>query len=426
MPTRTANYDCAVPPAECWSLRDDDGFEQYSAGREGNTFKTTSRTVDEEGVVTRVASVTAEKNPIPSSLRKMLGCVDGFTFVITEKWHPDRFDAANPMTFVTTPAVFPDRIFVNGSQWVEPNVKTGGSTLFYSLTVKVKNMNAVGPALARGISSGTFAAYKATPARASEFIALRRASIRASHSGVDRPLSPRASASGRAPSYTPPLFVAQGDGAVAAGDALDSWARGDAMSEVADEAAAAAAEAAAVDAARRQRARRRWRLALMSVRFRIAVEEQQTAVRRIMAEGWVRLSQTKRDRSSLSRSADEPHTCHRLCRLSLQTVSADWVLWRLALCALPSRAVPSRLPCRLCPSPALSPTVGRTRPPDELTPSDSSRPQVDAPKTEGFGPSKATTFRVCMQASAAECLGPAAECHCRVPPSATQPRPSPS
>ena len=271
MAPRVGGYECAVPPSVYWSLREDDAFEQYSAQREGNVFTVKSRT-EEDGVITRVAEVTAEKNPIPSALRKTLGCTEGFTFTITEKWRADGFDASCPMTFVTAPAVMRDRIFVTGSQWVEPNGK-GGSKIFFSLDVKVKMGGGVGGALSRGISSGTFSAYKATPGRAMEFLALRRASLRAS---LDAGLAPPVAAAGSS----------DGDaGGVAGGTTA----------------------AASDDEWKRKRARLRWRIALMSVRFRRVLEEEEEKSRRSVAyEGWV-------DEPRTEGFGPTRHTTFRVC-----------------------------------------------------------------------------------------------------------------
>ncbi len=126
-----------------------------------------------DGVITRVSKVTAEVNPIPSSFRGMLGCKEGFSFEITEKWRRDKCDAANPMTFVTKPAVMPSKIDVKGSQWVEPRSDGKGSDLKFQLSVKVKIMG-VGGTIAKGISDGTMAAYVALPERALEFAALQK------------------------------------------------------------------------------------------------------------------------------------------------------------------------------------------------------------------------------------------------------------
>ena len=103
----------------------------------------------------------------------MLGCKEGFSFEITEKWRRDKCDAANPMTFVTKPAVMPSKIDVKGSQWVEPRSDGKGSDLKFQLSVKVKIMG-VGGTIAKGISDGTMAAYVALPERALEFAALQK------------------------------------------------------------------------------------------------------------------------------------------------------------------------------------------------------------------------------------------------------------
>ena len=71
--------DCSLTPIEYWSLRDDERYHDFlqSAVDPPVTASVISREEDEDGLITRVAEVTPVKNPIPYSLRSMLGCRNG-------------------------------------------------------------------------------------------------------------------------------------------------------------------------------------------------------------------------------------------------------------------------------------------------------------------------------------------------------------
>ena len=66
----TKSHPCAVAAEGYWALRDDDGFDQFTAKADGNTHEVVSTLTDADGCVTRVSKVTALKNPIPKALRK--------------------------------------------------------------------------------------------------------------------------------------------------------------------------------------------------------------------------------------------------------------------------------------------------------------------------------------------------------------------
>ena len=261
-------HECSLSPAVYWSLRYEDAYHAYlsAAIKPPVVAKIISRK-EEDGIVERVITVTPETNPIPYSLRSMLGCRDGFTFKITERWWKDKFDEAHPMTFVTEPPVMRDRIAVSGSQWVEPHA--GGSRLFFELSVLCK-VRGVGPMVTKGIADGSLASYKEQPTLALEYVALRRA------------------ASG-------------------ATEAFDRASRMSQMlsddDDVEDEVAPAAEEM--IDDGRRLRARLRWRMALMGVRFRrnVAMAEE---------EG-VRLCTVRIDEPRTDGFGPNRHTSYRIC-----------------------------------------------------------------------------------------------------------------
>ena len=237
--TKRVHHDCALTPAAYWALRDDIRYCQYvaSAGDPPTTSLELSCT-EADGVVTRISAITAVKNPIPYALRGMLGCKQGFTFKITETWQRGAWDADRSMTFSTEPPVMADRISVYGAQWVEA-LPGGGSRLWFDLTVDCA-VKGVGAAVARGIADGSLNAYSQLPARALEYATLRRAATEATEAGD------------------------------AAGEALSRGATidGDGGTEAVDDEAAAAG--------RRTRARLRWRMALMGVRFTRQLELEQS------------------------------------------------------------------------------------------------------------------------------------------------------
>ena len=236
--TTRVEYDCALAPEVYWALRDDNGYDKYVNAT--NVPRTSSEVIsfteDADGTVTRIAKVTALKNPIPYPVRGMLKCRDGFAFTIRETWRRDVYGAEHPCSFTTTPPVFPDRINVNGKQWVEPRGK--GCRLFFEITCEC-TISGIGTQLANGIRDGSLTAYEQLPARALEYVTLRKASMEASEPMV------RASRMTEA----------------------DDTEHGEPNAEM--------------EKARRLRARLRWRMALMGVRFTRCLELQRTDEHRL-------------------------------------------------------------------------------------------------------------------------------------------------
>ena len=244
-------HDCALAPHVYWALRDDQRYSEYvAAGSDPpNTVEVLSRNETEDGLITEVKRVATLKNPIPYSMRSMLGCKDGFAFTITEVWHRDRYDAANPMTFTIQPAVMANKIEVSGSQWVEP--RDSGCRLFFELNVSCR-VKGVGSLISKGIASGTIASYAQLPERALEYVTLRRAGSEASEA-FQRASSRLTGGAGR---HTG-----------ASTRATDDEGVDEPTENATAAAAAAAAEAAQLAVAQGERARLRWRMALMGVRF---------------------------------------------------------------------------------------------------------------------------------------------------------------
>ena len=76
-----------------WQLRMDVGFDEYLAKLEKQHFKVLSLSEEAEHgevVVDRTTSIAYQENPIPSSLRGVLG--KEFSFTIKGRWHRDLYD----------------------------------------------------------------------------------------------------------------------------------------------------------------------------------------------------------------------------------------------------------------------------------------------------------------------------------------------
>jgi hypothetical protein len=173
-------YDCALSPADYWTLRDDPRWFQYVINSDPapKTLIEVSRT-EEDGVVKRVSKVTPERNPIPVLMRGTLGCKDGFTITMNETWKRGSFGKEHPMTFWHEPPVFKDRIRITGMQWVEPHPENAtGCRISFRLNVTVTGSGAA-KTVAKGIEKGYLAGYAQLPARALEYNTLRRAAAEA-------------------------------------------------------------------------------------------------------------------------------------------------------------------------------------------------------------------------------------------------------
>ena len=117
-----SSVDIPLPARQYWALRLDDGFDAFCARADGCFIQPVSfeRTTDANGLARCVAEsrLVYEENPVPASLRHMLG-TETFAFVSRSAWYADRFDAAHPAEFDSTPPVLKDRISVRGRCWLE-------------------------------------------------------------------------------------------------------------------------------------------------------------------------------------------------------------------------------------------------------------------------------------------------------------------
>jgi hypothetical protein len=304
---RFASHECPVTAEVYWMLRDDPGWEQYVANMDRVVVNVVSW-LEEGGVeLTSLKTVTAIENPIPVSLRGMLKCKDGFTFELTERWRRDRWDVENKLTFTTKPAVMSDRISVWGAQWVEPSAtgNMNGCKLCFELAVKCR-MPGVGGAISRGIENGSFDAYKQLPLRVVEYMALRRRATEARNTvEIDTEVG---------------VVGTGGTDAVVGGSSLSrSSSISEEHSAMGRGGTTSSARAAADAAASSRRARIRWHMALMGVRFRRAVQLQQLEE--------YRLCEVSIDDPQARGFAPRRHTTYRVST-RVRRGGCDWVVVR--------------------------------------------------------------------------------------------------
>ncbi|KAL3910511.1 MAG: hypothetical protein SGPRY_009028 [Prymnesium sp.] len=183
LPKGTVFHPCNCSASDYWRLRyhNKNGFDRFRAAADGNRHEVLLFDEDEQGFIKRVSKVSANVNPVPRSMRKMLGVGDEFYFKITECWWKDKYDGDHPLTMITEPAVMADKIVVTGQEWVEPTSETT-CNLWFQLTVKIYG---VGSTIAKGISDGTVSGYASIPKFALEY--LERLRIQ-EESGVPSPI----------------------------------------------------------------------------------------------------------------------------------------------------------------------------------------------------------------------------------------------
>lgn len=175
MPTKHVTHVCAMSAADYWSLRDTSGFDTYVQSMEGNDFQVVSQSENvETGEVTRSAKVTARKNPVPRAFRGALGCVQEFSFTVTEAWFPGVFDEAHAMRLTSVPAVMAEKQVICAREWVVPR-DASSCELHFEMTVSV-SLPGIGGLVARGILEGSCKGFGDRPKRALEYVAHEDAS----------------------------------------------------------------------------------------------------------------------------------------------------------------------------------------------------------------------------------------------------------
>ena len=124
--------------------------------------------------ITRVSKVTAIKNPVPSTIRRMLSMGPDFSFRITEQWWRGQHDVEHPLSMVTESPILPDTILVSGSEWLEPAAAgQSGCTICFLLRAQVR-VAAVGGTIARGVLDGALKGYANVPRLALEYVEMQR------------------------------------------------------------------------------------------------------------------------------------------------------------------------------------------------------------------------------------------------------------
>ena len=58
-----------------------------------------------------------KENPVPKSVRSMVGSGDDFSYRVHYRFHRDAFDEAHPFRYTTEFPVLSERIKVEGRQW---------------------------------------------------------------------------------------------------------------------------------------------------------------------------------------------------------------------------------------------------------------------------------------------------------------------
>ena len=169
-------YVCNMAAEDFWALRQDVGFDEHIAAVDKQTAEWLSNEpfVDAEGngQVRRTTRLAYKENPIPKSVRSMVG--DGeFAFKVTSSMWTHLYDEAHPMSFKTGLPVFSDRISIEGIQWCEP-ISATQCKLCARVNVSVKVTGLSGQ-IEKTIEKGSKDAYAALPGHAESYVAKLRA-----------------------------------------------------------------------------------------------------------------------------------------------------------------------------------------------------------------------------------------------------------
>ena len=178
MPREIAlTLECPLSAEGFWALRMDRGFDDYCARLDSQLCISEPDAVvtDAEGLVfiERLCLLQMKQNPIPPSVRRMIGSPDEFAYRVTCAFHRDRFDADHPYCYSTQFPVMTSRIKVEGKQWLEP-VSATACKIHVSAKLSIL-ISGVGGAAERGVEKSMRAAYKDLPVRAANYAAQQRA-----------------------------------------------------------------------------------------------------------------------------------------------------------------------------------------------------------------------------------------------------------
>ena len=180
---RTSNL-CNLSAEEFWGLRMDVGFDLFMANARSGGCEVLE--LKEQGEsVTRTTLLTYQENPIPPSLRGMLGANE-FSCKVKARWSRHKFEAGHGMAFTSEPPVFADRIKVGGTQWLEP-VSATQCRVLQQTDVSVKIFG-VGGQVEAALSQQITDSCAIMPRLAEEYVGHRRkraAAIAAGHGSAE-------------------------------------------------------------------------------------------------------------------------------------------------------------------------------------------------------------------------------------------------
>lgn len=169
-------YVCNMSAEDFWALRQDIGFDEHIAAvdKQNAEWLVNEPSVDAEGngQIRRTTRLTYKENPIPKSVRGMVGDGD-FSFKVTSTLWTHLFDEAHPMAFKTGLPVFSDRISIEGIQWCEP-ISATQCKLCARVNVSVK-VTGLSSQIEKTIEKGSKDAYAALPGHAEAYVAKLRA-----------------------------------------------------------------------------------------------------------------------------------------------------------------------------------------------------------------------------------------------------------
>ena len=127
------SVDIPLPARQYWALRLDDGFDAFCARADGCFIQPVSfaRSTDANGLARCVAEsrLVYEENPVPASLRHMLG-TETFAFVSRSAWYADRFDAATAMEWGLVNWVVPAGELEAKTQEIAGRLATGPTRVY--------------------------------------------------------------------------------------------------------------------------------------------------------------------------------------------------------------------------------------------------------------------------------------------------------
>ena len=151
----------AMGAATFWALRMDRNFDVFCAHHDKMNYHPESNemTVDGEGLVyvQQRNRLQMKENPVPKSVRGMVGSGDDFSDRVHYRFHRDAYDEAHPFRYTTEFPVLSDRIKVEGRQWLVPISDT--ACTFRAVIQLSILISGVGGAAERAVEKNMRSAY---------------------------------------------------------------------------------------------------------------------------------------------------------------------------------------------------------------------------------------------------------------------------